>query len=485
MLFLSLAQSDDTGTPPVWGVSFVGGGRIAQTYESFYNGGKHFHDALVSFGVPDSHRYEFFGQGGENVCYVTSDPDEDKKDEAAKDAFMASPNDCSKAIPVIDSFESDGKMIRVCSKSTYTVRVPKGPWYVTEERKTGIVENTRDYDGDGKEDVRGPADPKALMDALDEITKNGKAGQHVLLTLIDHGNGHDLEGTIEGGDGKFGTIYSISLARKLGALAAKGLIVHVDVEACASGVFVDALTRSQSAGAVCGSASTRSNITSLLGDPSDFPDSYPANFAKYGSQIKAFACSLVSDTVNTPYSSLDKFITDWESTQSQDFLTHCKTETGLGDISVTFEKLARTFNAGDTETQLRRKLLQSYRDTFVKTLKDCQAVDEDLESRVADRRKLDGALLKCLSDSTTLPYSKSTKDELRELFQARMGNPAPTGTVVADYSGQMVNRHLRFLSNADAGHLDGFKKLYCCLAYDFKAKKAPDLCVPPDASERH
>lgn len=447
----SFFHTSANGSEPqvFWGISFVGGGSPFTTHKDFYLAGKHLHQAFDSFGIHGSDRFEFFGQDRETACYREFGSEFEKRYDAAIRAFLNSNGDCTKAAPIFSWFKNSVSPRTVCQTPKFTVSVYRGVGDVDETHDADSVKELLDLDGDGKSDFRGPADAEALMTALDEIAARAKANDHLYVGLTGHGSYAELVG---GGNSR---VYASLLSEKLNALAQAGVIIHADVLACKSGSFIDRLTRSDLDGAICGSASARADVIAVDGSPYDFPDSYSENFAKYGSQLKAFACSLASDTSNAPYSSLDKVIVAWETKQTPEFLSHLSVEVGR--------------SAETDEGQLRQQLIASYREIFVKTLKDCRGADTEFDERLNESMKKHAELLKCLDDPT-FRYSQRDRESWRSFFKIREGDQG------SNYPVQMMDRHLRFLRHADSGSLGEFKKAYCCLSFDFKQRTMPDLC---------
>lgn len=398
--------------------------------------------AAKEFGVADNQNVTLFGGSKAPICYSSDTPQELEKIGKQRTDFLQTPISCDKAAPLFQYMMNAAPRENHCSSdSDYFL----------------------DFDKDGKSDVQGPATSSGLRSSLRSVLQSAPPGSHLMLNIRGHGisTGRPPVSAVNLGN-PGDSLSANDLKPLLAQLSSKGITVHLDVQACYSGGFTS-LSRVNSAMApVCVTADSDSKIVGYGADAlikNTFDVSYQSHFLKYGSQLKAFACSAGADTVNQPNNSLDQVVKRWEKSQSASSLGKFEPVTDLADSNRQMSELATIVNQDDPLYSQRAALISAYKENFLIIMKECS---QNRESEVA--------LLKGLLSCVQHPEAKLDKSSA-SYIEDFLNQPSGVG-----YDLTMINHHLRFLKFADLTHLTEYKAAFCCLAYDMRTGEVPHFC---------
>jgi hypothetical protein len=439
VLSLFSAEVGYSANTSLWSIDITGG-EGPDTLLSFYQSAQQRFTAMKNFGVPEKQRFELFGRKG-SACYSSPTAAANEALTQERAAFLAQPNDCSKAAPIFVEFTAPSTPTLMCSDSKH---------------------NVLDLDGDGKTDVTSIADTKNFLNDINKVISQAKKGDHLALNLNDHGQKlpPDYWGV---GFGDMGDGISVDQLKPLLAkLQAKGVIVHLDVQACYSGGFV-ALSDSDNQNApICTTTSADANVMGYGADalfPTTFDGTYQKNIQQYGNQLQAFACSVAEDSVNRPITTLDQIVNAWEKSQPPTSLSNCEPVSNLAGVQQQVSGFIDTIGKDDASNAARAALISAYNDTFVKAFASC-ATDHNSDVKLVQ------GLKSCLSD----PQAK-LDSSLQNLFGTFLNQGTPN-----DFYLSTINRQLRFLKLASNDQLAKFKNAFCCLSYNMNTGDSPAVC---------
>jgi len=436
---LDVANAQDNR---VWAISITGGGEIKDTSVDFHEVAKQFHETYKALGVKDDQLFEYFGQDDETQCYSRKKQSVIEQIDKSIKAFNADPTNCAKAEPIFKSWSAAVPQETICTKSP---------------EKGFIKKNLADLDDDKKNDIKGPATKENFHGVLATITKSVKKGDHLYFSLRDHGFKLSSSWLIQLGDGAG---VNITTLRKLfDKLNEIGVVIHLDVQACYSGGFTQGLTKTTGSAVVCSTASTDPNFLGY-GSVDTFDYLYPQDFRTYGNQLSAFACSFAKDYDNRPYSSLDTVVERWEQKQQKNEVTipTCDAVKDLKSLDEQVKEFSKIIDSTESLAKERRELLDAYQESFASVAKKCA---KDRSKGV----KFNKDLSACVDKTKSL--DDSIEQSIKESLNVELGEK---------YNIQMINRHLRFLKNADAAALNEFRKTFCCLSFEPKSGKMHKMC---------
>jgi len=459
----------------LWAVGLTSGGDTNATYEEFYQASKYFYSAAASFGVPVEHSMHFFGSIGPDGkgqrAYSRPAMSEAVTQEMAKTlarlATALGQIDCRAFPPSIPDqqnwergYEKDQEwLINLIS---------------THQGREVVIQNPdgsslSDLTGGGGDDFSGYATKENLLQSLNTVAKNAHSGDHLLLQVAGHGlkdsensapvwkvvlrNNAAGEPTEVITDEEFKPI--------LRSLEAKGVEVHLTVEACYSGGFTR-LTDFTPSGGTCVATVAAKDTPGLAGKDKIFPN-LSKNALSQGSQLKSFACGIASDQVNEPITSLDEVI---ERANAQ--------KSGIASIA----------NPETPEfSRLRQGLIEAYKSSFVATYQSClpsdvvgqsQAIAENPTLRLVDAALANMDQCKKVTPPDDYNWNGDLVLNVLKAFSKNLHVSPRSGP---SFAIQMIARHLGFLENADRDGLTAFKRAFCCLDFDPRSGVSPSVCA--------
>lgn len=436
--------------PRVFTLNVVGGGPDGETLQSFYRIGAAMHRSFKELEIPKNRMILYAGEG-DRKCYSRIKKQVALDDRSKQVDFSDDLNDCSKAKILIQDFFADDDSELVCNQPP-----------------AAELLDLDDFDGDGKKDVRGlatSANVAAAFKGLLNPASGPRGGDHLFVNLNDHGSmpssavpdWHIWLGP------KKDTLSATTLASELKPFTDRGVIVHLNVEACYSGGF-NKLTDVSGRGAtscVVTDSDAKSIATTIAGGPTEtFDLRYAREIGQKRSQLRAFACALGGDADNRPRTSLDFIVEDWEAQAATGAgLPKCEIQGNLSGLSKQIDKLLESLAQTRMPGDERGALIKAYKRNFADLVASC-ARDRKDEQAYAQ------ALKRCLKEGK-MELDASMANQMLQIVGEDLGEP---------YDVQMIARHLRFLRNADAVSLSQFRKAFCCLSYDLKTGESPDVC---------
>ncbi len=312
--------------------------------------------------------------------------------------------------------------------------------------------------------------PADANDVLLEISK-GDYGTNdtVYIHLADHG-----------GDKSYGdddwvinmsnndSIKSENLVKEVQKILEKGARVQLSFNACFSGGFTDAVYRLKndlkkkgiSVGRrLCSTSSTESKYAGYDSDPllkGSFSDSYFKAMKKYGNQLSALACASGADSLNTPVTTLDRFIEEKKLNIVNDI-------NGNECFHHFYDRQMinlQSFVTSMPNIGLKYKialLIRDFNQYYGNVMKECY------EENTGDQ-KVAMMINQCLPDDNQ--YSNILKPFLSEASQAK------------SYDKKMLSRHIAAIESiGNETELSGYLDEFCCLAMPLdKTKKGPKSC---------
>ncbi len=472
ILFLGM---NNEAKAKLWGVNIIGGGSVDSTYQEFYDTGKLTHEALTSFQVPNERLFEYFGQP-KTHCY-SQDPEESeaerKKEEFELNNFLKNTSDCSKLKPMA------GKLLAPSADETQN--------QVCSEPPATHTKNLLNFDGGENPQIRGPASLQNTEDAFTQVIEKSQKNDHVYINFTDHGyriNNQSLfllrmklgfllgsfkkptgtswyqDDVIVGLGDESEFLTNAYFRDVISSLAKKGVTVHLNIQSCFSGEFAT-LTKTAGQTPACVTTDSDSHSVSVrqfqfgTSVTPSFGSLFPTYVKKYGSQLNAFACALAQDFSNRPNSSIDSVIDNWEKPHSSVDLSECVL---FKNITETEERIAAI--AQDVNLALfRKELIEVYKSEFVDLLMKCSHDRSKWE-------KIAKGIASCASDKK-VGVDPTLVNYVKEAWGGDIGEK---------YELAMLNRHMKFLLNADENSLKEFKTAFCCLAYNFKNNTSPSIC---------
>ncbi len=478
-----------------WFLSIVGGSGD-EVSKDIYDGSVQVYRAGKSLGISDSKLITLLGDNG-TFCYLKPDQNIAEDNRKALEAFQKNPKDCKLANSIFHAELGDfgqgptNNFSPFVKRPNVTLVCQGDPVKPIDAKSTNIrnqldrdiseiyqklysgrqLTNLFDLAGDGRSHVNGSAThseiDKQINTVIESVKNNAEqeSSHHIFLDISDHGMKSEQGWSIGLSNGE--EITNIQLQNIVDRLNGAGITVHINAEACNSGGFNNIKTKSNeeknSNIGVCTTSDTDEDTPAAgSNDPIHqvFAFNFHRNFAKYGSQLTGFACSLGQDSWNRPQTSLDKIVSDWmsrQSGQSQQMTTsNCnKTPNSL----VYYMQLGKTLvdSLLNPKEKLRKSLILEFQNSFEQIYRQCSE-NREMEVQLAND------LNACLPASD-LPFS------VRELLQT-----AYTAAKGIHYDTMLIESHKRFLAKADHWDLEKYRKVFCCLAYDFKTGKVPEIC---------
>lgn len=475
--------------PKLYSISVTGGGSPDSTSEDFFVATKNHH--ALSKKIPFYSSQTFFGSEAGGYCYAKDDADVINRVNRVWSDLKKNPSQCS-------ATSKDYQTILSYFLGAYDRRA-----------SVHCKASNADLDGDQKSDVAGHATPDNLFSALDfeKNHKEAKTGDHLYLTLQDHGENHDPRDP-QIVLGWYGQAVKLSELRpRLAALTKKGITVHLDTFACYSGGFAPLSDLADKNAPLCTVSMTDSDHMAwsaiVPGDRSNnFDLAYIDALGKGRSQLGAFACAMARDTLNRPYSSLDWVVDQWRTTsahsQSKGSVDTCEIVTNLQKLDSEVSDYIKIVGASDSVERLRVDLLKAYQKEFVEQARVCatffRSTKESLNQALltcikkAGLDNLDALTAEALgavnkdkdkgkgADRDTFELLLATKNgqadsKAREYLFDSMGT-----TSGEEYDKQRINEHLKFLASADVKSLEKFKREFCCLGFNPSTGSQPEVC---------
>ena len=315
-------------------------------------------------------------------------------------------------------------------------------------------------DAPGKMGTRRLTSAKSgVHEALGDVRDQGQSGDHALISLDDHGFQTPDGSAVTLGDNP---ISSYALENELLPLEQKGIWTHLNVIACFGGGFLPLTTSPLEKGGTCVVSSSNSKRVTYGDDDyvsGLFDGSYYANLGRLGSQLKAFACSTAADPWNLPETSLDQVIADFEQARIEMTKTGCSLpeKNPSGSVIMPFQPVI-AFGGKDEESKLRDDMTELFQKDVVETAKGCEAAQ-------TEAIQFAKAIVQCLPKTK---LDAETQTFFRDIFAPALADKRPHV--------KMIEKHLRFLKEADLPALQKYKSAACCLDYDFGTRRSPSIC---------
>lgn len=317
------------------------------------------------------------------------------------------------------------------------------------------------------EDFLRPADANVV---LSEISRGDYGTKDTAyIHLADHGGDKSY------GDGDWvinmsnkDSIKSENLVKEVQKILEKGAKVQLSFDACYSGGFTDAVYRLKNdlkkkgmnvGRRLCSSSSTESKYAGYDSDPllkGGFSDSYFKAMKKYGNQLSALACASGADSLNTPVTTLDRFIEekklDVKKDINEDECFHSFYDNQIMNL--------QSFVTGMSNIGLKLKidlLVKDFHQYYGSVMKECY------EENTGDQ-KVAMMINQCLPDDHQ--YAHILKPFLNEASQAK------------SYDQKILSRHIAAIESiGNESELADYLDEFCCLAMPLdKTKKGPESC---------
>jgi hypothetical protein len=312
-----------------------------------------------------------------------------------------------------------------------------------------------------------PADASVV---LREMSKGDYGTNHTAyIHLADHGGDKSY------GDGDWvinmsnkDSIKSENLVKEVQKILEKGAKVQLSFDACYSGGFTDAVYRLKNelkkkgmnvGRRLCSSSSTESKYAGYDSDPllkGGFSDSYFKAIKKYGNQLSALACASGADSLNTPVTTLDRFIEEKKLNVRNDIIEDECFHSFYDDKIMNLH----TFVTGISNIGLKLKidlLVKDFHQFYGSVMKECYKENSgDL--------KVAMMINQCLPDDHQ--YAHILKPFLNKASQAR------------SYDKKNLLRHITAIESiGNESELAEYLDEFCCLAMPLdKNKKGPASC---------
>lgn len=403
----------------------------------FSDGISDFKDAFTSMGVREKNQGLYFGGEDRDGRCISTYPD------------------THNGVPVEDYRQSIAN-----AKSCDDFRITLALRFLTGQH----LDKNKDCSSLANEKVKPASGRDFLSDLSKESLKNGDA---VYIHLADHGGDKsygesDFIINMSNGD----RIKSQDIGRVVKKLIKENVKVQLSFDACYSGGFTDAIFKLKSdlkaegisAGRLlCSSSSTESMYAGYESDPllkAGYSENYFKALKKYGNQLSAVACASAADSLNTPITTLDRFVAQGEQEldlQSNKCFPDYYDEASL-ELSSFLESIA------DISLKVRiEALVEDFQHYFGDVMMECY-----------DERETDQKIVKmidqCLPDDHQ--YAYLLKPFLKEAGNAKINDQ------------KIIARQIlaiRSIKNEKmlASYLDEF----CCLAMPLeKNKPGPKSC---------
>jgi hypothetical protein len=317
------------------------------------------------------------------------------------------------------------------------------------------------------DDFLRPADAKTL---LRDFGKSDYGTNHTAyIHLADHGGDKSY------GDGDWvinmsnkDSIKSENLVKEVQKILEKGAKVQLSFDACYSGGFTDAVYRlkkelkekGMSVGRrLCSSSSTESKYAGYDSDPilkGGFSESYFKAMKKYGNQLSALACASGADSLNTPVTTLDRFIEEKKLNIKNDIKENECFQKFYDDQMMNLN----SFVSSVSNIGLKLKidlLVKDFHKFYGSVMKECYHEN-------SGDQKVAMMINQCLPSEHQ--YAHILKPFLTEASQSK------------SYDKKILSRHIAAIESiASESELTEYLDEFCCLAMPLdKNKKGPASC---------
>lgn len=414
-----------------------GGGSGVSTLEAFYTGIQSQYQATSSFTNSENIAVQLGPTSGP-YCFSRTKEEISKKMIDLKAKFLRNPTDCGVANELFMFFEGAYDDEIICSSSE---------------------KDFLDFNGDGQNEVDGSSSSVNFEQSLKEIYEKAKSGDHLYINLDDHGLKTDIQGhedfLIGMGD-DVDDLYRSELEALLDA-APEGLTIHLANQVCFGGGFVDLSKASEAGSSICSVAMSDRDTYSYGNDvlfPRTYDLVYGKNLEKYGDQLRAHTCSMVQDPLNRPNTSLDSIVRNWLTSEGipNNYCPFFKSlENPAQQATSIFTQLLKDDSSS--------KIIDEFKSNILSIVDECSEYNSD------DKILLEG-MYNCL-ESEQVMLDEEAKLEDRDFFERTMGE---------EYGVELLNDHMIFLLKAPKDKIEEYISSYCCLSFNFKTDKAPDIC---------
>ena len=264
------------------------------------------------------------------------------------------------------------------------------------------------------------------------------------------------------------SIQSENLVKEVQKILEKGGKVQLSFDACYSGGFTDAVYRLKNdfkktgmnvGRKLCSSSSTESNYSGYDSDPllrGGFSDTYFKAMKKYGNQLSALACAAGADSLNTPVTTLDRFIEEKKLNSNNDInQNEC-----FNHFYDTHLMNLQSFVTGISNIGLKLKidlLARDFHEFYGSIMKECYQEN-------SGDQKVAMMINQCLPDDHQ--YAHILKPFLGEASQAKF------------YDQKLISRHIAAIESiGNESELSDYLDEFCCLAMPLdKTQKGPESC---------
>lgn len=403
----------------------------------FSDGISDFKDAFTSMGVREKNQGLYFGGEDRDGRCISTYPD------------------THNGIPA----ENYRKLI-ANAKSCDDFLITRALQYLTGQY---LVKN-KDCSSLANESIK-PASAESFLNDLSKGSFN--SGDTVYIHLADHGGDksygeNDFIINMSNGD----RIKSQDVASSVRKILKENVKVQLSFDACYSGGFTDAIFKLKSdlkaeginAGRLlCSTSSTESMYAGYESDPllkAGYSESYFKALKKYGNQLSAVACASAADSLNTPITTLDRFVAQGEQKldlQSNKCFPDYYDEASL-ELSSFLESVA------DISLKVRiEALVEDFQHYFGDVMVECYDESET-------DQKIVKMIDQCLPDDHQ--YAYLLKPFLKEAGNAKINDQ------------KIIARQiLAIRSIKDEKMLASYLDEFCCLAMPLeKNKPGPKSC---------
>jgi len=405
----------------------------------FSDGISDFKDAFTSMGVNEKNQGLYFGG-----------PDRDGR---CISTYPATHN----GVPVENYRQSIAN-----AKSCDDFRITLALRFLTGQH----LDRNKDCSSLTNEDVK----PASAESFLNELSKESfKSGDAVYIHLADHGGDasygeRDYIINMSNGD----SIKSQDIGKLVKKLIKKNVKVQLSFDACYSGGFTDAVYKLKSdfksegvnAGRLlCSSSSTESKYAGYESDPllkAGYSESYFKALKKYGNQLSAVACASGADSLNTPITTLDRFVDQGQGGQKLDSQSDKCFFDYYNDASLELSSFVKSVEDISLKVKIET-LVEDFKHYFGDVMVECY-----------DERQTEQKIMKmihqCLPDDHQ--YAYLLKPFLKEAGNAKINDQ------------KIISRQiLAIRSIKDEKMLASYLDEFCCLAMPFdKNKPGPESC---------
>jgi hypothetical protein len=384
-----------------WAIGITGGGN-EPLGDFFVNGVNGFSNAISSMSIPANHTNDLYGGGGYQFYQIGDPTFLDQEDADADRLIKSSPTDCSLANRIYQLESNSAPQVYVGNdnfarlfapnniarlKEQLDTAIEKHPGVSTSKLlkpilspvvgdnnsvyellanavSTGTPVNVKNVGSTLSSNITGDTSFKNLDQVLNDRLAKIQPGDHILLSITDHGakiEGSPTTWQIALDADRF--IDDIAVQTILAQFEAKGAIVHLYTNACYDGGF-EHLTLPSTPKQPGACVITKSD-KDLIGWSSGIDFAFFPALAKKHNTLSAFACALAQDDMNHPSTSLDVIVHDWESHLDP---THqpCSNGTGVEDLKTQVDSLDKAV----TEP-FRKDLIDAYQELFANPYAAC------------------------------------------------------------------------------------------------------------------